>query len=378
MSLIVRDNAVFNSVFVRFLFNYFSSIFLIFLGYVFYTQLSVYHVVHFYHHWQPQFGSWKPDISVTTASFFRGFLFIYAVVLLLYFLINSGADGKSSVAVRAVFKKLFPLRFGVASHDDNQALFSVLLKFFFVPFILDAFLGHVSQINYRLSDLYIWLSMDRFDRPFFIPDITRLYFEIALSLVYLFDIVPFVVGYLVESRYCDNKIKSVESTWAGWVFCLCCYPPFNTAFGAFFRTDYAEYVAPFAESMQYGFYLQIALNFSALILLAMYASVSVSLGCKASNLTSRGVVTTGLFKYVRHPAYACKNAAWWLFAIGAAIHLHSQARSFLVPLAGLAVWTWIYYNRALTEELHMARTDPEYLAYMKEVPRRFVPKIFNI
>jgi protein-S-isoprenylcysteine O-methyltransferase Ste14 len=64
-----------------------------------------------------------------------------------------------------------------------------------------------------------------------------------------------------------------------------------------------------------------------------------------------------------------------LFSIGFAIHSAIAGNPFVWHLIALAVWNWIYYKRALTEELHLARTDPEYLTYMQEVPYRFIPKI---
>lgn len=44
--------------------------------------------------------------------------------------------------------------------------------------------------------------------------------------------------------------------------------------------------------------------------MAIYSRASLALGFKASNLTNRGIVSHGPYKYVRHPAYICKNLAW--------------------------------------------------------------------
>lgn len=49
--------------------------------------------------------------------------------------------------------------------------------------------------------------------------------------------------------------------------------------------------------------------------MAIYAWASWALGLKASNLTNRGIVTTGPYKYIRHPAYICKNTAWLIGGI---------------------------------------------------------------
>ena len=39
-------------------------------------------------------------------------------------------------------------------------------------------------------------------------------------------------------------------------------------------------------------------------------------------------------------------------------------------------WDWIYSMRAHAEELHLARTGPEYLTYMQSVPYRLIPKVY--
>jgi len=358
----------------RFALNYCSTMFIIVVGFVFYTMLSNYHMQNFANSWEPQVVGYKLGNYISTRSFWRGFVYLYAIALVPYFLVNHDRYGKGFLTLVG-FVKCFTKRFGTITPEQKQAMLSTGVKFFFVPFILNAFLAHCRTLNYKSVDLYRWFQMDVYDKANFISDINHLYFEIALAVVYLFDIVPFVIGYLVESKTLNNKTKSVENTWAGWVFCLICYPPFNNAFSSFFKTDFAEYVPAFSDLGHAGFVLQMTLNVAAVICLAAYASVSVSLGWKSSNLTSRGVVTTGLFKYVRHPAYVCKNAAWWLFAIGFAIHFAIAGKPFFWHLLALAVWTWVYYNRALTEELHMVRTDPDYLTYMQKVPYRFIPKV---
>ncbi len=52
-----------------------------------------------------------------------------------------------------------------------------------------------------------------------------------------------------------------------------------------------------------------------LVALAVFSWASIALGFKASNLTNRGIVTHGPYAFVRHPAYAAKNLAWWLGAL---------------------------------------------------------------
>ncbi|MBC3935800.1 DUF1295 domain-containing protein [Undibacterium sp. CY7W] len=358
----------------QFAVNYVSTMAFILLGYWFYTTFSGFHIQHFAHNWRPAYGQNMLDIFIYTRGFWRGFVVVFAVALVPYFLIEEKGLSKAALSWSGAAKALFP-RLGAVSVEEHQAMLASALKFFFVPFILDAFIAHVAAVNYRTADLIRWVLLPEFDRSLFIKDFPQFLCGLALAYIYFFDIVPFVVGYLVDSERLGSKIKSVENTWRGWFFCLICYPPFNSAFGNFFTTHYDEYVKPF-DGLLYAGGLHTALNIGALFLLALYASVSVSLGAKASNLTSRGIVTTGLFQYVRHPAYAAKNGAWWLFSIGAAIHTYRAGGNWLYPLIALVFWTWVYYNRAITEEQHLLRTDPEYEFYMGQVKCRFIPKVF--
>ena len=110
------------------------------------------------------------------------------------------------------------------------------------------------------------------------------------------------------------------------------------------------------------------LRFVILLLFLVYGWATVSLGTKCSNLTNRGIVFHGAYKWVRHPAYIAKVSAWWLALLPII---------FSFPEAGLAmlVWTALYFLRAITEERHLAK-DPDYIEYCKQVPYRFIPKVY--
>jgi protein-S-isoprenylcysteine O-methyltransferase Ste14 len=99
-------------------------------------------------------------------------------------------------------------------------------------------------------------------------------------------------------------------------------------------------------------------------------------GLRFSNLTHRGIISTGPYAYVRHPAYAAKNFSWWCVMFPVALYQAGAQKSAapLLQVLGLVGLTFIYYMRARTEEKHL-RKDPEYRAYMKKVPWRFIPGV---
>ncbi len=47
-------------------------------------------------------------------------------------------------------------------------------------------------------------------------------------------------------------------------------------------------------------------------LTAIYAWATLAFGIRFSNLTYRGVLTNGPYRFTRHPAYVSKNLFWWL------------------------------------------------------------------
>ena len=82
--------------------------------------------------------------------------------------------------------------------------------------------------------------------------------------------------------------------------------------------------------------------------------------CRFSNLTHRGIITNGPYRWTKHPAYFSKNIAWWLTAIpfispGGSLDA-LQKSIILLMLNG------VYFLRAKTEEAHLS-SDPGYAKY---------------
>jgi protein-S-isoprenylcysteine O-methyltransferase Ste14 len=97
-----------------------------------------------------------------------------------------------------------------------------------------------------------------------------------------------------------------------------------------------------------------------IVLSMVYALCTVSFGLRFSNLTNRGIITGGPYRFSKHPAYLSKNLSWWLVSVpfisneGWAAGLRNCCLLTLLNL--------VYYARARTEERHLSR-DPAYVAY---------------
>ena len=89
---------------------------------------------------------------------------------------------------------------------------------------------------------------------------------------------------------------------------------------------------------------------------------TVVFGIRFSNLTYRGVLTNGPYRFTRHPAYLSKNLFWWCsvmpFLVTSGSAVDAIRNTFF-----LLVVNGIYYWRARTEEAHLLAEDPKYREY---------------
>ncbi|MCA9402185.1 MAG: hypothetical protein KC897_00255 [Candidatus Omnitrophica bacterium] len=179
-----------------------------------------------------------------------------------------------------------------------------------------------------------------------------------LDFMYMVDILFAVLGYVFTCRVLDTHIRSTDPTVLGWLVCLMCYGPFHTYFGiGLFNYDdglsWHHWLGK--EPWFYFFY-----GGAILFLTAVYALATVAIGYRMSNLTYRGLITTGPYRFTKHPAYLAKVGSWWLISVpffsvagGDAALKHSAALLFI---------SLIYFLRAKTEENHLSNY-PEYVAY---------------
>jgi protein-S-isoprenylcysteine O-methyltransferase Ste14 len=181
----------------------------------------------------------------------------------------------------------------------------------------------------------------------------------GIDLLYLIDVLLAVVAYTLTLRLFDSHIRSAEPTVAGWVVCLICYPPFWGAIGA-------KYLAYDQDGLYWGDFfggypiLYVLWGSAILALVTVYVWATMVFGLRFSNLTNRGIITSGPYRWVKHPAYLCKNASYWLISVP---FLNNSDWSVAVKscllLAGLNA---VYWLRAVTEERHLA-ADPAYREY---------------
>ena len=199
------------------------------------------------------------------------------------------------------------------------------------------------------------------------------FYNFLYLLLYSVDVFFAAIGYVMTLKILDTDIRSAEPSLLGWLVCIICYPPFWNGLlykRYFFYNDGGYWGAWLKDSPGlYGLWGSLIL-----VCIAVYVLATVSLGYRFSNLTYRGLTTTGVYRLTKHPAYVAKNLSWWLISIpfltgGDEV---SVVRNCLL-LLGV---NFIYFLRARTEERHLSHYS-EYVAYAEWIDRhgifRWVP-----
>jgi protein-S-isoprenylcysteine O-methyltransferase Ste14 len=172
------------------------------------------------------------------------------------------------------------------------------------------------------------------------------------------ELVIVTVGYLATLRVLDSQIRSPNPTVSGWLVTLVCYEPFSIIiFGRLLayrgERDWTDVAAAHP-------WLGVAWGTAILLCYAFWTWATSMFGLRWSNLTSRGVVTRGPFRWTKHPEYLSKNMFWWLSSVPfltASTPAEALRHTLLLVCTNL-----VYYGRALVEERHMEQ-DPAYVEY---------------
>jgi len=190
-----------------------------------------------------------------------------------------------------------------------------------------------------------------------------------VAMLWLMDILNATVAYALESRWLENRSRSIDLTVGGWLVCLSSYPPLNEATGTLFA------FAPFVASGQPGdlvyadLGLLYAIKVAEALFLAVHIYTDVSLGPSVANITLKKLQTRGMYGLIRHPGVSTKLLLWLLQS---AFYRRFWSVKYLFGYLG---WGLIYVLRALTEERHLSKFA-EYREYRNKVRYRFIPGVW--
>jgi protein-S-isoprenylcysteine O-methyltransferase Ste14 len=324
--------------------NYAAAASLILIGYAFYATVPyATATTRFYYDRLMPPASWAA---------FRVVVVAYLVLLPLFYATFSDDH---TVKCRRVWQGLFALRHRRPTREEAVAFRAVAVKAFFWPLMIAGLLALAHDFT---TSAEAYFSTERFF-PYGYCAIYRGLFVVDLLL--------FAVGYGVEHPWLRNEIRSVEPTLLGWFAALLCYPPLTWLTSEALGWYVSEVPRFWSPTMQ------VAATVAIFLGVGVYVWATLELGLRASNLTNRGIVTAGPYRWIRHPAYVGKNLSWWIGATPVLLKFACTDPWRLgLAILGTAGWSGLYVLRALTEERHLG-SDPDYQAYRLRVRWRFVP-----
>jgi len=181
-----------------------------------------------------------------------------------------------------------------------------------------------------------------------------------VAIMFLIDVSLGTVGYIFTLRPLDAHIRSGNPFAAAWTAALICYPPFILMNGGG-PLDYQQHELGWARALSDHPMLQPLWAFALVALTACYAWATVAFGLRFSNLTHRGILTHGPYRFTKHPAYVSKNLFWWMASVPM-LTTSGSAADAARNCGLLAIISGVYFWRAKTEEWHLS-ADPAYRAY---------------
>jgi isoprenylcysteine carboxyl methyltransferase (ICMT) family protein YpbQ len=186
---------------------------------------------------------------------------------------------------------------------------------------------------------------------------------LAVLFAYTIDLSFGLSGYLFASNDLAPTVRSTQPRLLGWIVCIACYGPVIMHWPAFEAVVRQEIAWPATLTASP---LVLAGAAALLALLVLYVWASVSFGLRFSNLSNRGLVAHGPYRWMKHPAYFAHASNAWILCLvlipAAGVDLGLS--QWLVPVA----FTILYRLRSVTEEHHMSE-DPAYRDYAAWIAR---------
>lgn len=198
-------------------------------------------------------------------------------------------------------------------------------------------------------------------------------YNLLFSMFIHLELVFVAAGYLFTCRIFDAQIRDVERTFFGWMIALMSYSPFLSLF----YVRYLNYsVGGGGWTAMIGAHPTLLTIWGSviLVLLAFHMWCDACFGLRFSNLTNRGIITNGPYRFSKHPAYVIKSLRWWLVSVPFfAVSVPEGIRLCIL----LLLVNLVYTLRSYAEERMLSR-DPTYVAYARWMDRhgllRFIGK----
>lgn len=232
----------------------------------------------------------------------------------------------------------------LSRRDFSDHVLGWIIKLYFLPLMFVYFCGYIETVTEAVAKGTLFWNFSKLH-----------------DLLFLIDTAFVCVGYTFASRLIGTHLRSAEKTLLGWTVALMCYQPFWSMVSRLYVGSYGK---NWTEAVQIHPYVQNAYGALILVVISVYIWATISFGTRFSNLTHRGIVYAGPYKYHRHPAYVAKLVSFFLMSL---------------PFLGPTTWdSWrgmivfgmlcgVYYLRAKTEENNLGSVGEEYRTYSRLV-----------
>ncbi|HEY3732187.1 MAG TPA: isoprenylcysteine carboxylmethyltransferase family protein [Steroidobacteraceae bacterium] len=239
----------------------------------------------------------------------------------------------------------------------GQQLLGWLVKGYFLPLMFTYFCDNLNKLlHYDLTQLHQFQGV----------------YDWAYFFLFFIDVSLVSMTYLMSLKATDTHIRSTEPSMLGWASALVCYQPF----WSLISRQYIDYDTGQSWGVWFSPYPWLYDLWGCLILalVVVYVWATISFGARFSNLTHRGIITNGPYRYTKHPAYLSKNLSWWL--ISTPFMLTGGLDATVRRCVLLVALNLIYYIRAKTEERHLS-LDPVYRGYADWIDEHGVLQFVN-
>lgn len=261
------------------------------------------------------------------------------------------------ISLRAWQRKSFCDIFSVMSKKYNRKVLLVfLMRGYFIPIMIIQVYGNLFNaisLSHNNINSHSLLSF--------------LFFTTAI--LWLMDTINASLAYALESRWIENRSRSIDLTIGGWLVCLACYEPLNMVTATLFPWPPSVASLDTNDLVYSNLSFLYAIKIIEIIVLAAHIYTDVSLGPSVANITLKKLQTKGFYGIVRHPATTLKLL---FFLIQSIFYKRFYQIRFIY---GYFMWGMVYIMRAFTEERHLSHFE-EYREYRRKVKYRFIPKIF--
>ena len=260
-----------------------------------------------------------------------------------------------------------------ASKAQLKKIFlGLLVRLFFIPLMTVFFIDQFSLLVSNIGYIFDWLPKRIIEGTYTHSRFNADFLNISKAIIFSIDVAIAWCGYVLTSRWLDNETQSAEPTFLGWFVCLISYPPLQIA-GLYFYFPSENQITNLQNDYFVTFFTVLTV-----VSFLIYTLSTLVFGVRFSNLTHRGIIRTGPFAYIRHPAYTSKNIGWWLGIFPVLLYLYAVGEAkfgfVLLSTVALVAQSYWYYLRAVTEERHLS-IDPAYQEYCKSVKYRFIPGV---